>query len=84
MAADIQLPNDGDVSPRLLACSISSNAIAPETSRTVEKLAASMEPSASARRHSTELPANAIRASVVRVITLILLVSEVGFDVTIK
>ncbi len=63
---------------------MNNNAIAPETSLTVEKLAASIDPSANARRHNTELPANAIRASVVSAATRNVFASEVGFDVTIE
>jgi len=43
----------------------------PESSRMLEKLAASMESSPNANRHKIELPAKARRAKVVRAVILI-------------
>jgi hypothetical protein len=63
MPADVQEPVD---TPRFPVNEVTSNSVsAPEENRIVEKLAASIAPSRSATRHSTELAANATIAKIV-------------------
>src|SRR3954462_10320113 len=59
--ADRQVPRP--VPPLRLKRTTSHNVRAPDTNRTVVKLAGSMLVCRSANRHSSELPANDIRAS---------------------
>src|SRR5687768_1554768 len=66
-SAEAQLPLacDGVAGPRLRQATNAHNIAAPDSSRRLVKLAASMPPPRSAYRHSSELPAKASRASAV-------------------
>ena len=62
----VLLPSDGSSLLLLANFTITSNAMIPETNLIIVKLAASIVLSTSARRRSTGLPANAIRAKRVK------------------